>query len=467
MFDSFGLKNKLSLMISVLLFFMTVTAFKTIHSIMVQGDEAPRINIAGRQRMLSQKMTKEALSIKTLKGEKREKSREQLKSTSQLFTKSLEGLINGNEELSLITPNDPQIVEQLLSVKKLWIKLSSHIDTLLSADSESPAFEQALSVLMDQNLPLLQESNKAVKLLEEHATNMVNKTMWIVIALSALSLVVGGVIFFQMVRSTDHLMEIINVIRSASSEVTSASFNLSKASQELAESSNKSSMSLAQTSKSLERFSSMVYNNDSSAKEVDSQAKSSRMSAEKGNSDIGVLKNAMDDIVQDSGKIEEIIGVIENIAFQTNLLALNAAVEAARAGDHGKGFAVVAEAVRNLAQQSSTAAKEIASIIQTNVKKSNAGAEIATESAKSLDGILSSSVKVADLVTEIASANNELSSSIKDIMGSVNVLDEFTQSNAATAEEAASTSEQLSAQAQMLNKSLSDAVLLIKGKEAA
>ena len=169
----------------------------------------------------------------------------------------------------------------------------------------------------------------------------------------------------------------------------------------------------------------------------------------------------MTDISKSSKKIEEIINVIDDIAFQTNLLALNAAVEAARAGEQGKGFAVVAEAVRNLAQRSSAAAKDITVLIKESVEKIGHGSKIADQSGTVLKNIVGSVKKVSDLNNEIASASAEQSNGISQISKAMNELDNATQQNAASSEETAASSEEMSAQAielQVLVEELSQVI---------
>ncbi|MCB0368242.1 MAG: hypothetical protein KDD45_02095 [Bdellovibrionales bacterium] len=159
----------------------------------------------------------------------------------------------------------------------------------------------------------------------------------------------------------------------------------------------------------------------------------------------------MNDISSSSKKIEEIITVIDDIAFQTNLLALNAAVEAARAGEQGKGFAVVADAVRSLAQRSSVSAKEISNLIKESVHKIEHGHEIAQNSGNSLNKIVEAVEKVTNLNVEIATASGEQSQGMNTINKSILELDKLTQQNAASAEETAASSDLLNTKAKQLH----------------
>ncbi|WP_374075624.1 methyl-accepting chemotaxis protein [Bdellovibrio bacteriovorus] len=235
-------------------------------------------------------------------------------------------------------------------------------------------------------------------------------------------------------------------------QVAGAITQLSAAGQNLSQASTESAASLEETVASLEEMSSMVRMNSDHAKQAAALSQTSRYAAEQGQSEIQHLIESMQDISKSSREIEEIIGVIDDIAFQTNLLALNAAVEAARAGEQGKGFAVVAEAVRSLAQRSSTAAKDITTLIKTSVDKIDRGTQVADKSGEVLNNIVSSVKKVADLNNEIATASEEQTAGIQQISKAMSQLDQSSQSNAASSEEIASTSEEISEQAvQMKN----------------
>lgn len=260
-----------------------------------------------------------------------------------------------------------------------------------------------------------------------------------------------------------NLSGIADRISESGIQVSAGSEQLSSAAQQVSSGSQQAAGALEETVSSLEELSSMVKLNAENSKAAAGLAGTSRESAENGEVEIRKLNEAMIDISQSSRKIEEIINVIDDIAFQTNLLALNAAVEAARAGEQGKGFAVVAEAVRALAQRSATAAKEISSLIKESVSKIERGSRISEGGAKLLLDIVGSVKKVAELNTEIASASQEQSNGLSQISAAMNELDQATQRNASSAEETASASEEMSNQAINLQHLVSNLTALIDG----
>jgi methyl-accepting chemotaxis protein len=249
---------------------------------------------------------------------------------------------------------------------------------------------------------------------------------------------------------TKVLTSISNAVHTSAIETNSASFQLSTASQQLSSGASAVATSLEETVASLEELSGMVNVNSSHAKEANTLSQRSKEAAEKGETEISRLIAAMHEIASGSKKIEDIISVIDDIAFQTNLLALNAAVEAARAGEQGKGFAVVADAVRTLSQRSASAAKDISNLIKDNVSKSEGGAKIAEASGAVLTDIVINVKKVADLNTEISSASEAQSQGLEQISKAMNQLDHATQENASSSEEVAASSEEMSGQARHL-----------------
>ncbi|MNK26241.1 Methyl-accepting chemotaxis protein I [compost metagenome] len=249
-----------------------------------------------------------------------------------------------------------------------------------------------------------------------------------------------GILLWIAAKVSNSVGAISGKLTVAGGQVASAVEQLNEAGNSLSQSSTEAAASLEETVAALEEMTSMVQMNSDNAKQAAALSASSREAAERGEHEIQSLIQSMTSISQSSKKIEEIISVIDDIAFQTNLLALNAAVEAARAGEQGKGFAVVAEAVRALAQRSASAAKDITSLIKDSVAQIEGGSKIADQSGAVLSNITNSVKKVSDLNTEIAAASSEQTTGIQQISKAMNQLDQASQSNAASAEEIAATS---------------------------
>lgn len=316
--------------------------------------------------------------------------------------------------------------------------------------------------------PARMRMNEAFKkLFEFHGQNAVEKgtvaesayhmASWLNIGFSIAGIFVAFVVGWVFSNSiSNRLNQFSNEIKGSSEKTSTASHELTSASSTLSEGATESAASLEETVSSLEELSSMVKLNSDHAKEANSLSQRSLVSAESGEKEITHLIVAMSDMSKSSKKIEEIINVIDDIAFQTNLLALNAAVEAARAGEQGKGFAVVADAVRNLASRSAAAAKDINTLIQENVEKTEDGAKIADKSGIALKEILTSVKKVADLNSEISAASQEQANGIEQISKAMNHLDTAIQSNASSSQEVATSAEEMMAQAETLSELVTD-----------
>jgi methyl-accepting chemotaxis protein len=200
----------------------------------------------------------------------------------------------------------------------------------------------------------------------------------------------------------------------------------------------------------MEQMASTVKQNAENAKQANMMANEASNVAIKGGQVVGQVVTTMADINTSSKKIVDIISVIDSIAFQTNILALNAAVEAARAGEQGRGFAVVAAEVRNLAQRSASAAKEIKQLIGDSVEKVAGGTQLVAEAGKTMEDIVTSVKKVTDIVSEIAASSQEQSAGINQVNDAITQMDEVTQQNAALVEEAAAAAAALENKAQEL-----------------
>ncbi len=263
--------------------------------------------------------------------------------------------------------------------------------------------------------------------------------------------------------SIDTVRTALEGVREVSEQLADASAQLAAGSEEISSGAQEQASSLEETASTLEEITATVRQNADAAQQARQLASGSKDVAEKGGQVVGSAVGAMGEINQSSKKIADIITTIDEIAFQTNLLALNAAVEAARAGEQGRGFAVVAAEVRNLAQRSATAAKEIKGLIQDSVRKVEAGTELVNRSGSTLDEIVTSVKRVTDIVTEIAAASREQSTGIDQVNKAVTQMDAVTQRNAGQTEEMSATAQALTDQAGQLRElvarfKLSDAV---------
>jgi len=268
-------------------------------------------------------------------------------------------------------------------------------------------------------------------------------------------------------RLTRTIRAVVGQLRQATGEVTAASSQVSQSSQSLAEGATEQAAGLQETSSSLEEMSAMTKQNADNAQQANVLATDAKRAAGTGAESMSRMNAAIHEIQRSSDETAKIIKVIDEIAFQTNLLALNAAVEAARAGEAGKGFAVVAEEVRNLAMRSAEAAKDTAGMIEESVKNSRNGVDIAGEVAKVLDEIVQSVGKTTDLVSEIAAASQEQAQGIDQLNTAVAQMDKVTQQNAANAQESASASAELNAQAESVKGVVDQLVSLVEGSSGA
>lgn len=237
-------------------------------------------------------------------------------------------------------------------------------------------------------------------------------------------------------------------VKEGSLEISSGNTNLSQRTEEQA-------ASLEETSAAMEEITTTVQQNAANSSQANTLARTARETAENGGIVVSQAVTAMQAINESSNKINDIIGVIDEIAFQTNLLALNAAVEAARAGDQGRGFAVVADEVRSLAGRSATAAKEIKGLIKDSGEKVKEGSDLVNKSGDTLEDIVTAVKKVNDIVAEISTASDEQATGLDEINKAIGEMDEMTQQNAALVEEAAAASEAMGNQAENLDSLVS------------
>ena len=265
-------------------------------------------------------------------------------------------------------------------------------------------------------------------------------------------------------RIVGSLSTVLYDINLAAQQVASGTKQVSDGSQAISQGATEQASSIEELTASISSIAEQTRKNAVDAGRANEISVAARNDAVAGDGKMREMQRAMAEINESSANIEKIIKVIDDIAFQTNILALNAAVEAARAGIHGKGFAVVAEEVRNLAGKSAKAAKETSALIETSIKKAEAGTIIADETAQALSAIVSGMEQGVSLMGSIAAASNEQATAIAQVNKGIEQMSQVVQTNSATAEEAAAASEELSGQADLL-KSMTGRFRLQKASE--
>lgn len=264
-----------------------------------------------------------------------------------------------------------------------------------------------------------------------------------------------GVLMRALQSMNDNLLTIVTDVRAGSDTIAVASNQISSGNLDLSSRTEQQASSLEETASAMEQMTSTVKHNAENAREANKLVANTSDVAKEGGVVMEQVIEKMEAIALSSKKIVDIISVIDSIAFQTNILSLNAAVEAARAGEQGRGFAVVASEVRNLAQRSASAAKEIKVLIEDSVAKVDEGSRLVSHAGSTIGEVVNSVKSVADIMSEITIASSEQSSGISEINLAITQMEAVTQQNAALVQEASAASQALQEQAERLAQSMS------------
>jgi len=434
-----------------------------------QASDSVIINLAGRQRMLSQKISKEILLFST-----DAISAENVKATINIFDSTLKGLTYGGEvpldlkqtEFKVLPePASIESIEQLNKVGVLWQPF--HENALKVLDEKN---ETSLNYIRENNVTLLKEMNKAVFLMDKDASSKVNAVKNLLIG-GGIGLALLFFITIFIVRKNVQVM--LNLLHNLSTGLSKASKKTWKVSSEvnnsslqLAEGASEQAATLEETSSSLEEMSSMVKQNADNSILADDMTKQSSEIIHRADNSMSKLSVSMKEITRASEETSNIIKTIDEIAFQTNLLALNAAVEAARAGEAGAGFAVVADEVRNLAMRAATAAQNTSELIEEIVQRIHEGSESANTINLEFKEIMASSDKVNNLIGEITSASKEQSQGIEQVNIAVSEIDKVVQLNAVNAENSSTASEEMKVQAEQMKFMVEQLVGIVEGSKS-
>lgn len=460
------LKLRLGFALGALVVVLLGAVGSTLITVRAQKADGLIINLAGRQRMLTQKYTKESyaqLSIQLAGGAEDSelvgKTSAARDKTAELFEKTLKALRDGGstwKSLDLSGPvqvpatKNSEIVARLEEVQTKWADLNQSVDQMLSQDSDIPVAEReaAVAAVLGKSVAALKVMNSAVQMYQADSDARV-KTLTlmqyggIVLALLAFAVSVGYVVR----RVTNPLEQVILEMNQGSGQLADASDSVAQSSTDMAERASDQAARLEEATASVEVLSSIAATNLAASNEVVDLTAEVQSAADSGRTSMEGMQVAMEHISKSAKDTAQIIQTIDEIAFQTNLLALNAAVEAARAGDAGKGFAVVAEEVRNLAQRSAAAARNSTSMLVESADNVAAGEQATTEVVAIFDQIVDGVSQVNSRVHDITEASDRQNKELRGIKDAMGHLDELTQSGAATSEESAASAEQLSAQA--------------------
>ncbi len=432
-----------------------------------------QINLTGRQRMLSQRMAKEAVLLHQSKSNnERAKWREALKQTTSLFDKTLLALTDGGETLngkmeSCILPaaEDPDVKTALAKGKDLWVEVKKRTDTMVAIDENQDQEKrtQALGFLVANNVNLLKLMNTATGAFQKASDDKLG-TLYTAQNMAVILVIGLGIIGFFVGRSiTKPLAMAIKKLSDGSESIASASNEIAQAAQDVAEGVQTNAASLVETTATIDEVASSAQANAERAEEVAELACCTQDMVRQGDKTMTSMQAAMGKIEDSTTNVANVLKAIEDIAFQTNLLALNAAIEAEGAEEHGKRFAVVAEEVRNLAERSGKAAGETAESIRMALSSAKDGSSHCGSTVAMLKDITTSVTSVNSKIADINAMSKSQATAIGEINIALGRIDAVVQSNAAVSEQSAASAHMLGEQADDLERVVVDLRDLLEG----
>ena len=388
-----------------------------------------------------------------------------------------------NQFLEAIKTDKAEAIKGLIQVNipataKWQDKISAFIElqrekSKKDEETASAAFDESKTIMIALSILAIALGSSTAWLITKSITRPINQAVLIAHTVASGDLTSKfdsteqdetGQLIRALREMNDSLINIVGQVRQGAETISVGTKQIASGNMELSSRTEQQAGSLEETASAMEQLTSTVKQNADNARQANTMAISASDIAIKGSTVVSEVVETMGEINESSKKIVDIIGVIDGIAFQTNILALNAAVEAARAGEQGRGFAVVASEVRNLAQRSASAAKEIKILINHSVEKVDTGSKLVDQAGATMKQIVDSVKQVTDIMNEISSASGEQSSGIDQIHLAVAQMDNVTQQNAALVEEAASAAQSLQSQASMLNQVVS--VFKLDGNES-